>query len=372
MDRDRKPERAVNSHSIDIIVPVWNRPVETRDCLVTLMEHAPGARLILVDNGSDRDTERLLQEFAEILDDRALLLRNDVNQGYVRAVNRGLARAEADISIVVRNTSRVTAGWLEPLLAFTESHPDAGIIMPRLVLDNGGRIGADRHEHAGPFEASHGNLAAMLVKKKLFDRIGGLSEEMDGGVWCLKDYSRRALAGGFLTWTVPACTVWYRDEVLLGSEVRRTETIQRSMALYLQRWGEERAYCIYFPEGVDLNVVEQKFSVILAGARQGSQFHLLVRAQLYREMQQAGYVERHGNIRVHRLPRIMPERGAAKALAALTAEHSALVAVTGVDGLPFPGAAGAIPFADLASRVSSTADERYTADKADAICTKSW
>lgn len=371
MDRDRKPERAVNPHSIDIIVPVWNRPVETRNCLVTLMEHASGARLILVDNGSDRETERLLQEFAEILDDRALLLRNDVNQGYVRAVNRGLARAEADISIIVRNTSRVTAGWLEPLTAFAESNPEAGIVVPRLIPDKGGRGGADRQEAAKPHELSHGNLAAMLVKKALFERICGLSEEMDSGVWCLKDYSRRALANGFLTWTVPASNVFCSEEVQFGSEVRRAETLQQSMAMYRQRWGEELDYCIHFPQGVDLDVVEQKFPVILAGARQGCRFHLLVRHQLYRAMQQGEFVDRHDNIQVHSLPRIMPERGAVKMAEALATEHAGLTTVTGIDGLPFPGSVTAISFAELARRVNGEAVGRYGADKGAAICAES-
>ncbi len=54
--------------AIDIIVPVWNRPIETRACLVNLVEHSPAARLILVNNGSDRETECLLEEFAESLD----------------------------------------------------------------------------------------------------------------------------------------------------------------------------------------------------------------------------------------------------------------------------------------------------------------
>ena len=361
----------MNSHLYDVIVPVWNQPVETRDCLVTLMEHSPDARFILVDNGSDRETERLLQEFAEILDDRALLLRNDVNQGYVKAVNRGLARAEAANVVVVRNTSRVHAGWLEPLVEFAGSHPDAGIIVPRLIADDGARSGSVRHGVAGPVEVSHGSLAAMLVRKELVELTGGLSEEMDGGIWCLKDYSRRALASGFLTWSVPAGVVWYRDEIQFGSEVRRADALKRSIALYRERWGEESVYCLYFPPGTDVNVVEQKFTTILEGARQGDQFHLLVRNRLYLELEKAGYSERHGNIRLHRLPRLMPERGTAKLLAELTATHSSLMAVTGIDGLPFPGAATALSFAELTQRVASIAAGRYGSDKADAICADS-
>ena len=51
----------------------------------------------MVDNGSDRETEKMLQEFCEGLDDRALLLRNDVNQGLVKALNQGLEKGQQNI-----------------------------------------------------------------------------------------------------------------------------------------------------------------------------------------------------------------------------------------------------------------------------------
>jgi hypothetical protein len=201
--------------------------------------------------------------------------------------------------------------------------------------------------------------------------IGGLSEEMDGGVWCLKDYSRRALASGFLTWSVPAGVVWYQDDIQFGSELRRAEALKRSIALYHERWGEESVYCLYFPPGTDLSVVGQKFPTILTGARQGDQFHLLVRNGLYLDLERGGYTERHGNIRLHRLPRLMPERGAAKLLAEITATHASLMAVTGIDGLPFPGATTVLSFAELTQRVTSITTGRYNSDKADAICADS-
>src|SRR5512140_3475500 len=100
----------------DIIIPVWNRPAETRACLVSLVQHSSDSRFILLNNGCDRETECILEEFAEALDDRALLIGSGVNLGFVRAVNRGLARAEAAFAAVVRTSSVVSGGWLGPLV----------------------------------------------------------------------------------------------------------------------------------------------------------------------------------------------------------------------------------------------------------------
>ena len=177
----------MSQFAADIVVPVWNDPIDTRNCLVSLAAHSPQARLILVDNGSDRETERLLEEFADILDQRALLVRSDRNLGFIRAVNRGLDRAEADFITIVRHTSIVGSGWLEPLLEFGRSHRDAGLLIPRLVAGSKGKGAATAGSGGGVREEDHGSFAALVVRRELYGLIGGLAEEMDAGIWCQKD-----------------------------------------------------------------------------------------------------------------------------------------------------------------------------------------
>ena len=338
----------MDNFTIDIIVPVWNRPVETRDCLVTLMDQSPGARFILVDNGSDRETERILQEFAELLDNRALLLRNDVNQGYVRAVNRGLARAEAPLAAVVRNTSQVSPGWLEPLLRCVAECPQAGIVVPTIVeaADRKGAAGG-KADHSRR-ETSCGSLAAMVIRKALYDAAGGLDEELDGGMWCLKDFSQRAREHGFLTLAVPASLVAAREEPQLGSAERRSETLRLSAERYRERWGEGRAFCIVFPAGVSRPVWEEKKGALLAGARCGHIFTVLAESHLYRELCQTGEDHLHDGIVLRRIPRLFKERWVARTLEGLREGRGDTTAVCGVDGIPFPGGEPAISFADLA------------------------
>ncbi len=344
--------------AIDIIVSVWNRPVETRNCLVNLIDHSPSARFILVDNGSDRETERLLQEFAEILDQRALLLRNDTNQGYIRAVNRGLARAEAPHIAIVRNSSIVSAGWLEPMLDLAAERSAAGIIVPRLVPANGGKAPAARSS-SPPIEADHGSLAAMFLKKRLYDQIGGFAEDMDGGIWCLRDFSRRACRAGFFTYRVESGPVLFTDEVPLGSSERREQALQRSIAIYRERWGDGSSFILHFPKGTDLNALRQKLVPLLQGARQGHEFSILTHPRLHKELTAAGCHQLHERIRFIRLPLIFDGMTIKTVLASAAKATPASQAVSGIDGMEFPGADASIPFSQLERLIAAGQAEKY-------------
>ncbi|KAF0215602.1 MAG: glycosyl transferase family [Geobacteraceae bacterium] len=345
--------------NVDIVVPVWNRPIETRNCLVNLAQHSTGARFILVDNGCDRETERLLQEFAERLDHNALLLRTDTNQGVVRAVNRGLARAEAAYVVVVRNTSVVTDGWLEPLVAFAESRPDAGVIIPRLIETRDGDKKKRKTGQGSPMEVSLCSLAAMLIRKELYDLVGGLEEEMDGGLWCLKDYSRRAYGEGFLTFAVEGGAVYYREETPLGSVVRREESLKRSVSHFTERWGEERTFCVHIPKGADIAIMRQRSEVMLRGARQGHFFTILVHSGLHKELIKAGFDRLHGNMRIEPLPLLFTEGGGRKILESLRRETPGTVAVAGIDGIPFPGVDDITAFSEVERIINAAEAERY-------------
>lgn len=355
----------------DILIPVWNRPVETRNCLVTLMATAPAARIILLDNGSDRETERLLEEFAEVLGDRALLIKTNANQGLIRAVNRGLERAEAPCAVIVRNTTIVSEGWLEPMLDLVASRPEAGLVVPRLVREGSGRKGKKVSDAPLVTEIAHGSFAALLVRKNLFQRQGGFDEELDGGVWCLKDYSRRALSNGFLTFAAegPAC-IW-TEEPALGSVARREETVRRSAAVYGERWGREESFFVYWSKDADPEAVRERFSVVLRGARMGHRFTVLVHPSLHKALVEAGSGSLHRNIRIEPLPRFFATGEIRKVHARLVAETGDTVTVSGGDGLAVPGVEGARPFSWLEEAVQLREDSCYRAGGAEFRMTRS-
>lgn len=329
--------------AIDIVIPIWNKPNETRNCLVNLITFTPDARLVMLDNGSERETEKLLQEFADGLDDRALLMRDDTNVGFVRAANRGLERSEAPFVAVLKSTTQVLAGWLEPLLEFSLRHPEAGILVPRRAEAPPPSV--------GPIEVASCSFGAMVLTREAYLAIGGFDEGMDGGPLCLKDFTRRACSRGFLTYLVPASSVSHEDEIPFGSEKRREERLRHSQALFAERWGEEQSYLVHVPKGLELSALGQKLNLLQQGARYGDSYTVLIPALLYREAFQGGLALRHENVRLVPIPRWSTAGAKRRIFERLAAQNPGMVPVTAVDGIPFPYDEPYLSFTELSDRI---------------------
>lgn len=321
----------MSSAGTDIIIPVWNNPTETRECLASLVEHSADFRLILLDTGSDPATEQLLHEFAEFLDNRALLMRSENAQGFVATVNRGLARAEAPLVVVMRSSARVTSGWLEPILDAARK-TDAGILVPRLELFGSGSSPTKKCAHPGG-EVHHGSFSALGVTRELYAAIGGFDESLDGDVWCLKDYSRRADRAGFTTLRVAGPAILYREIITYGSRERREKMVRESIAAYTARWGEARYFCAFFASRSDQETLGKAFAVMLTAARRGHHFFVFASPSVYRLILSASLHLLHDAILVYKLPRIFPQRACRAVFARVRASHSDVSVLTGLDGL---------------------------------------
>lgn len=318
---------------IDIIVPVWNKPEQTRQCLAALVEHTPGARLIMLDNASERETESLLQEFAERLGDGSLLFRNDKIQDFVKVVNRGLARAEAPVVAIVRNTSTVGKGWLEPMLALISERPETGLAVPNLVDRRSGEGAGSSAPRINPIEISHACFDALLVRGDLYRGIGGFDEEMDGGLWCLKDYSRRAWQEGYVTVRCGGAPVFREENPVLGSRARREEKVRKSMERFVAAWGMEESFFFDMHGEKDPEELARQFGIFLESARCGNRITVSARPGIYREIVRKGFDRLHENIVVKRLPRLFASGAAEKMFSRMRGDVPELKMLTSADQL---------------------------------------
>lgn len=326
---------------IDIIIPIWNRPVESRACLASILEHTPNARLVIVDNGSERETERMLEEFAEALDVRMLLLKNRTNEGFVKAVNRGLSKAESSLVAVLRYNSQVTAQWLGRLASFASEKADAGVVVPRYAAVNGRAKGYDGRLVAGS-EVPYADFAAMLLRRDMLELTGGFSEDLEGNWRCLAEFSRKASFHGFRTCVVPESLVMAADDVRFGSLDRRNEHERRVAANFTGTWGEDRSFFIHLPKVSDPVEFSSFFGVLLAAARQGDHLRILAHPSVGRQLLREGLASRHSSIEILTLPRFMPSGAARGIVLASSAANPVLVSWQG--WIPFPGHPAAIPF----------------------------
>lgn len=318
-------------YPVDIVMPVWNRPVETRACLAALVDSSPHARIIMVNYGSERETERILDEFAEALDDRAMLVSTGRNVGRVAALNHGITLSSAPFVVIVQEEIPFGQGWLEPLIEVLTSHPDVGMAIPS---GNGNKHRAG----SGPalfHEVDHGSLGVMMLRRQLYSAIGGLDESMDGGFWCLRDYSRRAERAGFRTVCVPSSSLVFREPAQLGSLSRREERSRTGEQLYRHRWGNDHSFCIALagPEGE--GVLANLLPVISTAARQGNSITLIMDKGVARQISGHAADLNHGGIAAETLPVLFTRRALQKRLAHLartTPELLRVVVAPGTEG----------------------------------------
>lgn len=337
--------------SVDIVVPVWNNLFETRACLAAILEHSPEARLIIVDNGSSRETEIMLEEFSEPLGERGLFIKSERNIGLVPAINRGLARSDSDFAVIVRPHVIVTAGWLKALLDAADT-ANAGIVSP---IFTGGSVPVlpDLAPGCSSMETCTVSFATLLLRGEMRIMASTFDERLDGGEWCLKEYVRRVADKGYRTCITSRTVVNCGTETLYGSTERRLARVNSSSASYLAQWGAGRHYVVYFGKEAHTGTLSDTIETILDGARQGHRFTLLLHRRHYSDFRRMGWNGLHTGIVLYGLSLLFPLRDLQRRLALLRSDSPDMVAVRGSDGAVFPGTETAIPLGELIAAITA-------------------
>lgn len=335
------------SPPVDIIVPVWNSPFQARACLGSLLAHSPEARLIIVDNGSDRQTQLVLEEFSEPLAENCIFISSDRNVGLVRAINMGLARSDGDYAVIVRPHVTVTPGWLDGLVEAA----DGGMASP-LFTGPGAPFPSPLPRGCSRMETFAVSFATLALKTELYMLLSGFDEQLDGGEWCLRDYVSRAGNRGYRTCVTSASTVVCAHAPVLGSDARRLEMAQASRSTCIGRWGEGRHYGIYFGRGVSADGLADVVEAILDGARRGHRFTLLLHASQAAQFRCIGWDALHSSIELRVLSRVMPQRD----LRRICALHPEMIRVSEAAGSPFGDGEAPLSFAEIARDLASPDD----------------
>jgi len=331
--------------SFDIIVPVWNNPTETRACLVSILDSTETARLIIINNGCDRATELMLEEFCDHLGDRAIYMTMERNIGFVPALNRALARSDADWALIVRPTGTLSSLCMQKVIDATASK-QAGIITPFCPS-----------EHLPPhvlvkknctcLETSEISFAQLAISRVMREKIGFFDDDLDGGPLCLQDYRQRAGAGGFMVYLLPTIVVEGHTATVFGSSERRRRIEDHALAVFFKRWGIQRHFAVYLPREMEETHLCTMLELLLGAARRGHRFELLLHQRQYKMAMQHCAACLHSGIVLHKLATLTPLRSLAGTMVKLMAHDSKLEAVCGLDGIPFPGYGTALPATTL-------------------------
>jgi|GEM_PF-2331899 len=121
---------------VSIIIPVHNQWRLTRACLnsVALACLATGLQceVILADDCSTDETASAASLFPGLR-----IVRQEVNQGFLRNCNAAAARASGRMLLFLNNDTVVMPNWLTALVTTMEENPDAAIVGSKLLYRDG-------------------------------------------------------------------------------------------------------------------------------------------------------------------------------------------------------------------------------------------
>jgi N-acetylglucosaminyl-diphospho-decaprenol L-rhamnosyltransferase len=234
-----------SAESLDVVIVSYRSRELLRRCLDSLRAHPPAVpmKVVIVDNApGDGTAEMVRADFPEVE-----LVASPTNLGFAAATNLGAARGRAPYLLALNPDTAVTAGALDAVIATMEGHPEAAVVGARLLREDGSLDHASKRSFPTPLSAlghftgvgrrpgARGRLAAyrapdidsgpvdavngafMLMRREVFERVGGFDE----GYWMYMedlDLSYRLAQAGWLSWYEPAATVLHAKGGTTGGE----------------------------------------------------------------------------------------------------------------------------------------------------------
>lgn len=126
---------------VSAIIVDYNAGPDLRDALQSIAAELDGLRweAVVVDNASSDGSAAVVSEFAA-----ARLIHNDVNVGFARGVNQGLANTEGRLVLIMNPDCRLMPGAFATLRRELERHAECAIVGPRILDPDGAVQGSAR------------------------------------------------------------------------------------------------------------------------------------------------------------------------------------------------------------------------------------
>ena len=258
---------------VSVIIPTYNRRDLVREAIASVLAQTyQDFELIVVDDGSEDDTAEVVHEFAQECSRIRYIFQQ--NRGVSAARNRGVALGSGELLAFLDSDDLWQPRKLETQVAFFTSHPEVQICQTEEIwLRNGVRVNPhNKHCKTGgdifarSLELCLVSPSAAMLRRKLFERMGGFDESLPA----CEDYD---------LWLRIAATmpVYFLDTPLVIKRGGHADQLSRRF------WGMDRfrvaALCKLLNSGVLLaeqqklveEVLLRKCTILAQGAKKRGQ-----------------------------------------------------------------------------------------------------
>ena len=175
----------VAAPDVSIVIVSYNVRELLRACLRSIPESNRPAvtyEVIVVDNASyDRSADMVAREFPHVM-----LVRNQENVGFAQASNQGAAVSKGRYVLLLNPDTEVLPGCLARLVAFADTHPDAGVVGCAHLSPDGRPVASFARGYLFPKPLCSNRVellrngwvsgACMLLRRNACEKLGWLDE----------------------------------------------------------------------------------------------------------------------------------------------------------------------------------------------------
>jgi len=250
----------------------------TRFCLPALVRHTRRPwELIVIDNGSTDGTGIYLAGVQDVAQVPVTVMSNARNLGFPAAINQGLKAARGDYLVLLNNDAVVTDGWLNQLTSLAEmdselttkntkdtkgengrgdrqrmrigmAGPMSNYASPPQLVENLPYANLEemhafarrwREEHRGQW-FTVGKLSGfcLLMKRAVYEAIGGLDEQFGLGLFDDDDLAERARRAGFeLAVAHDLFVHHYGSRTFQANGIHTERLLQENSDKFAHKWG---------------------------------------------------------------------------------------------------------------------------------------
>ncbi len=230
---------------VAVVILNWNGLNLMKEFLPSVCTHTPAdmADIVIADNGStDGSIEWLKNQYPDIT-----LIEMKKNHGYARGYNLAIEQLPHKYIVLLNSDVEATPNWLQPLLEYSEIHPEIGACQPKLLsyrnkdqfeyagaaggfLDKYGypycrgriffTVEKDLGQYDNPAEIFWATGACLFMRRDVYLQTGGLDESFFAHMEEI-DLCWRVKLSGYKIMTIPDSRMFHLGGATLASTSSR-------------------------------------------------------------------------------------------------------------------------------------------------------
>lgn len=242
---------------IDIIIPTYNKPEFLSACIESIELHTSGCdwRIIIAD---DNSPDKKMKAYLRKTSHRVIF--NQQERGFPSNCDYAVSQTDGEFILLLNQDTIATPGWLGAMVKEMDD-PQVAIVGSKLIFPEGKGELAGKIQHAGVVRNAHGlpyhcfrgedpyipevnvrrelnavTFACALIRREVWNELGGLDRAFEGGQFEDVDFSWRARKRGYKIVYQPLSMLYHYEhgageEFVFATEMKNRDLLLRKWAM---------------------------------------------------------------------------------------------------------------------------------------------